>query len=534
MKSDDLKVKANAFMVQGRFSEAVPVLMKLYKFNSSDDDILLRLGVSEIKLGHLEEAQNWLLKACDLKPTNPACYLYLANIQTQNHQAEEAIESYRAAISLQPDLAIAHLNIASLLMELKQLDDAEYHYKYVIKLQPGNADAYANLAQVEELLNKIEEARDSVAKALKIVPNHLAALMALGKIEKREKNYSVAEGLFRKIKTLSSIPSLTAIASFELGHCLDKLGQYDNAYAATLDGKGILIESIKNLPFDKSLYQKKIKQNRDLFDKSDSLSSDMTDNERRAPIFFVGFPRSGTTLVEQILNEHTDLVTSDEFPLIDNLIEKIPTIIDTQKPYPACLDEFTPSDYALLRESYWLDASNMIGDLDEHKILVDKLPLNIVELGFISRLFPNSHILVALRDPRDVCLSGFMQSFTLNPAMINFTSMESTVDFYNEVMGLWKHYKQVLPINWHEYKYEDIVDDFDATTRGIFEFFGLDYPEKAEYFYESAKNRMIDTPSYQDVATPVYARSKERWRNYKEYFTPYMDKLEPFITGFGY
>ena len=261
---------------------------------------------------------------------------------------------------------------------------------------------------------------------------------------------------------------------------------------------------------------------------------DHAQNSRPDPVFFVGFPRSGTTLVEQILNQHVDIVTSDETPLIDNLIDKIPTIINTEKTFPDCLQDFSEQDYAVLRKNYWSEAENNIEGLSPHQTFVDKLPLNIIELGFISKLFPDSRLLVALRDPRDACLSCFMQSFTPNPAMINFINMKDTVDFYDNVMNLWLRYQKALPIAWHQYRYEDLVDDFETTTRNIFKFLELDYPENAERFHETAKNRIINTPSYQDVATPIYARRKARWKNYEKHFTPYMKQLAPLIKEFGY
>lgn len=534
---NDMKVQANALMVQGRFADAITLLNKLYEKDSSDDDTLLRLGVSELKLNNLDRSEEWLTKASELKSTNPACYMYLAHIKTQKQDIVNAIDNYRTAISLQPDLAVAHLHLASLLMSVKQLEDSEYHYNYVINLQPDNANAYANLAQVQELLNKIDEARNSVSKALSITPGHVAALMVLGKIKKRDGEYLDAEKMFEKVISLSSVPALSASASFELGHCLDKLERYNEAISMTIKGKDLVLNSINNLPFDKKIYQSKIEANKNFLKKSQMKTSDKVRgdiNDRPAPVFFVGFPRSGTTLVEQILNQHEDIVTSDEASLVDDLINSISEITDTNMPYPQCLDALIDTDYALLREYYWKNATKEIDGLGQHKRLVDKLPLNIVELGFISRLFPNAKILVALRDPRDVCLSCFMQAFTPNPAMINFIDMESTTDFYHHVMDLWLNYRKNLPINWHQYRYEDLIDDFDETTSEIFSFLELDYPENAELFYEAVQDKAIKTPSYQDVATPIYSRSKARWKNYEQYLEPYMDRLAPFINDFGY
>ena len=189
---------------------------------------------------------------------------------------------------------------------------------------------------------------------------------------------------------------------------------------------------------------------------------------------------------------------------------------------------------ARVRDIYWEKAQEELGRIDENCILFDKSPLSIVDLGFIARVFPNASVLVAIRDPRDACLSSYMQGFALNPAMINFLGMDSTITFYTQVMGLWLDYREALPIRWHQYRYEDLVDDFDSTARMMFHFLGLEYPEDASDFYLTARNKQITTPSYQDVTKPVYDRSKDRWKNYQKYLAPYMGQLAPFIKEFGY
>ena len=141
---------------------------------------------------------------------------------------------------------------------------------------------------------------------------------------------------------------------------------------------------------------------------------------------------------------------------------------------------------------------------------------------------------MAIRDPRDVCLSCFMQGFTPNPAMANFLTLDSCVNFYVGTMSLWLQYRSVLPLRFHQYRYEDLVDDFDVVTRELFQFLELDYPVNIAEYYKSAKSRVINTPSYQEVTKPVYSHGKARWKNYRGNLEPFTKKLLPFIDEFGY
>lgn len=162
--------------------------------------------------------------------------------------------------------------------------------------------------------------------------------------------------------------------------------------------------------------------------------------ESRAPIFLLGFPRSGTTLLDQILDSHPRLTTLDEQALVNTLVKKVAQM---PRSYPDQLQAVTTADVDVLRHEYWQLAQAAI-DLSADQILVDKFPLNIVHVPLIHRLFPNAKFILALRHPCDVCLSCYMQEFELNDAMVNLLALDSTVALYDQVMRLWQQYTQVL------------------------------------------------------------------------------------------
>jgi len=175
-------------------------------------------------------------------------------------------------------------------------------------------------------------------------------------------------------------------------------------------------------------------------------------------------------------------------------------------------------------------AGNPVG-----RLVVDKLPLNIVEAGLIHRLFPQARFILAVRHPCDVCLNCFMQSFRINHAMANFLTLEDAALPYDKVMALWAQYRAVLPLEARQVRYEDLVDDFDGTVGGLLEFLGLGWDDGVRRYAERAgRSKRIDTPSDNQVTEAIYTRARYRWRRYEARLAPIMDRLAPHIAAFGY
>jgi Sulfotransferase family len=248
------------------------------------------------------------------------------------------------------------------------------------------------------------------------------------------------------------------------------------------------------------------------------------------PVFLVGFPRSGTTLLDQMLSGH---------PGID-VLEERDTLQDVLKEHAlsdAGLEAFLRLDAASLerrRQLYWRRVAEFMGERDEDKLFVDKLPLNSVFMPLMRRLFPGARFLFALRDPRDVVLSCFMQSFTLNEAMRHFLSLQETAAYYTAVMRVGADSLERLPAAAHRVRYEDVVEDTEGEARRLLGFLGIAWEPKVLDFQETARWRRINTPSYHQVAQPIYASAKRRWRRYEDQLGLVMSVLEPFVKRFGY
>jgi hypothetical protein len=247
------------------------------------------------------------------------------------------------------------------------------------------------------------------------------------------------------------------------------------------------------------------------------------------PVFLVGFPRSGTTLTGQLLAAHSGIHTLDERPTLAPVI----TDFGTEERLELIAD-LSPETIVAHRTRYRQLLRDMAGTEGRGRLIVDKNPLYLCYLGLIRRFFPEARVIVIHRDPRDVCLSNFMQDFALSPFMQNFLTLEHTVAFYDTVMNLFYHFRANLDLAMLEVRYEDLVADFREAAGRMMSFLGLEWEEGIASFYEQAQRRFIRTPSYQQVIQPIYSSAKGRWRNYEAQLAPHLARLQPHIEDLGY
>ena len=188
-----------------------------------------------------------------------------------------------------------------------------------------------------------------------------------------------------------------------------------------------------------------------------------------------------------------------------------------------------------IRKFYFTNRDKFINNKDNQKIYIDKMPLNIIHVGEVIRIFPEAKFIVSLRHPCDCVLSCFMQSFTLNNAMANFLNLEDTANLYNLVMKLWIQYTSTFSIKYHTVKYEDIVLNFEKTVKNIVSFLELPWSDNVFKFYETAEKReLISTPSYDQVNKPIYTKAIGRWKKYEKQLLKNLPVLEPWIKKFDY
>lgn len=498
--------------------------------------VLYNLGAIYQAQGRLEDAMERYRQAVRLQPDMAVAQYALATVLLILGRTNEAVDCLQLALKHKPDYAEAWLHLGKAQLVQGQLDAAVEILARAVRLKPDDAQAHAMLAEAYERTNRLDEARGAVDRALELVPDLPAACLQAARLERRAGEYDKA---LRRLDRLIREPTQSATraeAHIERGFVLDRLDEYPAAFEAFAAGQQTAARLPNAVQLDKDAFLNNVTKNRDWFtgERVKAWADAAPEDGLPVPVFLVGFPRSGTTLTEQILAGHPGLVTSGERPMLNHVLHRLQDEWGGVEGYPACLEQLDGDRIRALRTYYWKCAKELMGSDLDGKRLVDKHPLNSVHLGLIRRLFPDAKILFALRDPRDTCLSCFMQSFRPNLAMVNFFDIERTARAYGAVMELWRHYRTVLGLEYLEFRYEDLIFELEATARRLVAFIGEAWDPALLRYYDRANEKRIVTPSYQAVTSPIYTRSVGRWRKYRAQLAPVLPVLQPFVESLGY
>ncbi|MEQ8769476.1 MAG: sulfotransferase [Phycisphaerales bacterium] len=415
-------------------------------------------------------------------------------------------------------------------------------YERAAALAPKSPLPRAMLAKLHEEMNDLPEARQAADEALALDPNNPTARLVSALVDRREGRLAEAREKFMAIiygdsgRLLEHFPpAARAMIWNRHAHTLDALGEHDAAFAA--------FEYAQTLRW--SLPDAKRVDASWVFGAADRALDAMNRDRlarwtrwepgdgRPDPVFLVGFPRSGTTLTEQILAAHPGVVTLDEdSPLAD--VGGVLGPLMPDGPTGDALDNAATKNLLRAREAYFAGVSARLGDAAHGKLLIDKLPLAILELPMICRLFPSARIIVAIRDPRDVCLSAVMRLMVPNPAMANLTTLPKAAAFYEKVMDFWLTVRPNVRHAWIESRYEDLVSDPEPAVRRLVEFLGLPWDDAVLRHQDHVRGKAISTPSYEAVGSRITTRSVARWQQHRERIKPVLPTLAPFLHALGY
>ena len=491
------------------------------------------LATAWVLQGRPEEAERCLRRALALDPRFVDARYNLGNVLRDLKRAEEAEAAYRSTLDDDPDHLDALNNLGLLLMARHRLEEAETLLRRARDLDPANAGVLWNLASCLEQRNKIDDAHGIVRTLLETAPDDVAANLIAARLERRRGDLESAAGRLQAVLAATTDDGVRLNANFDLGLVLDGLDRPAQAFAAFARANDLQKATTEAAGIDGATYRDRVGHARRWFG-AERLAAwgcaPPVADPARPVVFFVGFPRSGTTLMEQILAAHPGLVTTGE----ESPLERVRETMRKEGGYPECLDRLSPPDIRDWRQAFWRHAAATVGAATDGRTLVDKLPLNLIHLGMVNRLFPEAKVIVALRDPRDVCLSCFFQNFRSTAAMVNFQSIEDTAALYAQTMDLWFHYRRHMTVVWTEYRYEDLIADMQGTARGVLEFLGLEWSDDILAYREAARSRTISTPSYRDVGEGLYKRAVGRWRRYQDELAPILPMLAPYVDAFGY
>lgn len=491
------------------------------------------LGVICFSLERFEDAVASYNKALQLKPDFSEAHNNLGNALKSLGRYEEAIACYNNALQIKPDDTEVHNNLGTTFIQLGRYKEAIARFTKVLQIKPGDMQACNNLLEQYERDNNLPALKDALENAKETLPEDDSNLLYhLGQLASREKRLEDARTYLEKVSSSKLSPKFYYSHAELLGKTYDKLNMHDKAFEQFELMNNRASQSISAQKVDAQRYYNSLVQLSDSWAAAPSpaWSSEVTSsNEGCRLAFLIGFPRSGTTLLDTILRSHPKVTVVEEMLMVQHMMAHL-GVLGT---YEETIN-LDPGQLAELRGAYYKELNKHL-DTTGYDLVIDKMPLNINHVGLIHRVFPEARFILALRHPCDCVLSCFMQYFKLTNAMANFLDLGQAAKYYDAVMRLWKIYNEHLNLPVGVVKYEDLVLDLKGNAEPLLDFLGLEWHENMENYQKTALARgRIKTPSYNQVTQELYTQASGRWENYRKQMEPVLPLLEPWARHFGY
>lgn len=514
----------NARAGRGDGAGAVDALKRALAIDADAAPTWLNLASALFALDKAEEGERTLQEATRRFPDDPKpSYQLYIGYKTALRQ-DDAIAALEQAVARAPDDADLQLKLGVEYGIVRRTTDAERAYHNSLTLDPGKVDAYLGLAIQYEHMNRETEFAPLIALA-RVNGIGDGALAFIETMDLRR------AGLFEEgLARLDAVPAdLEPVRTHHLrATLLDRLHCTDEAFASYARANAMMEEEPSNPR------QRGAKLRADLAREIALLTPAWRDSWKPAsntdtqedPVFLVGFPRSGTTLLDTILMGHARTVVLEEQPPLNIVEEDIGGM--------AALPAMDSEAVARARRRYFEEV-NKIECVQPGQLLIDKSPLFLYRLPLIQRLFPKARIILALRHPCDVVLSCYMSSFRLNSAMANFLRLEDAAAFYDMCFDHWTKAGALFDASVYPIVYEKLVDDVEGQVRPLLDWLGLEWNAAVLDHSRTARSRgLITTASYSQVTEPIYNRAAGRWKRYAAHLEPVFETLAPWAERFGY
>jgi len=526
-----------ALLAQHRHAEALAAYAGAGALGEASADFFYNVGLAHFYMGNFEAALRVLHDAVKLAPEDGEIryqYAVCCDESMRPDDALAALDGWPHMRGLTTDLLA---KIGLLLMKLGDLQGAGQAVELASRDPRPDAEASLRMIQVQERTNRVDEALAGLAR-LKRDPRANSLGVDLKAVEAR---LADREGRMQEAHDLLTA-LLDATAEFHLRHyylfplakSLDALGRHDDAFSALDEAHRSQLSNLKRAAPDSPAWKEPPFRIADFGCHPADVAAWDTSGAppvEDSPIFIVGFPRSGTTLLEQTLDAHASLVSMDETRYLYQVIDRMS---GENIRYPRKLAHMSRAQLDQLRDFYWDKVRRKV-DLAPGRRLVDKNPLNLLALPAIRRLFPNSRVLLAIRHPCDIILSCYMQHFTAPDFILLCRSLPSLTAAYGRAFEFWNREAALLQPAIRDVRYEDFVTDFERQVRAMADFLGLEWTDALLEPGEHARRKgFISTPSYSQVVQPVHARSIGRWKAYEKRFDDVIPLLRPHLDRWGY
>ena len=482
-------------------------------------------------------AQALLERALAMEPGNPATLTGLAIFHRQNGRLREAVLACDAAIAAWPDYPDAWLERGAILSSGGSAEAARKSFARAAELAPQSAPAHAGLAALAAREGNVGDARLHAEQALALDPGNIVAATALARADIAAGQSERARDLLAPRAAAMTKPNFDRMLTLvTLGDALDRLKDHAGAYAAYARSKADFAAIHADTAAGRMRHGEFIEAIAQGFAAVDPWPGAVCASPRAETprhVFLLGYPRSGTTLLENVLATLPGVAALEERPTLAAADREY--LSGSHGEVVASLARFARLDGPALDDlsrAYWEKVADA-GVPNGAACFVDMDPLKGTRLPLIARLFPDARILIMRRDPRDVVWSCFRTNFAMTSGTLDYTSLESTARHYDALMRLTQSCLDRLPLNVHEVHYHCLVRDFDSTTREICDFLGLEWTADLRRFDRTAARRGVTTASAGQVQRGLYDGPRQ-WEPYAQFFAPVMPMLQPWIDRFGY
>jgi tetratricopeptide (TPR) repeat protein len=484
--------------------------------------------------GERVECEMHARNAIRLAPRDPQSHGIMGLMLTETNRAPAGEYHFRKAIELAGENTRVATNLANCLKQQGKVEESEKWFQRAVELAPDNVNALVSWSRLEEARRDIPKAWELLKKAEAIAPMGADLSLARAVLYGREKKNDEAIAELSKSQS-GGRGQLTAVALLERGRLYDKADRFDEAWADYVEGNRLCRE-VQGRVYAEGLARNQVERLKAFFTRSrmSILPRAHVRKDKPQPIFIVGYPRSGTTMVEQTLTAHPEVSAGDELVFINDLTRVGPRWLGSPLQYPEALADLWMGDNLLVPDQfrdYYLERAEQLGIWEQGaRFFTDKMPLNETHLGLIQLVFPEAPIIHVRRHPLDSLASNFSNFLThgFNQAF----DVTTIAKHYVLVDGLVAHYREQLDLNYLELRYEDLVQDQESHVRRMLEFCRIDFDPKVLAFHEN--QRYARTASYAQVTEKLYDSSVNRFRHYRRHLGGAVEILRPVIERLGY
>jgi tetratricopeptide (TPR) repeat protein len=509
-----------ALALTRHYQEASTALYHALRIQSDCVPAYVNLSIAYNESGDLNRAVTHRQHALRLQPNDADGHYQLGLLLTLQGKREEAVAAYREAIRLDPQAVNPVIRLGRLLLEGGHAEEGHRLLEHALSLAPNDGEAHVAFGQLLVSLGKLEEGKAHFLKALTLKPDSSWAYYSLSRL----RNHKFTDSDLSRIRDLLHAPQMTLRdridLHFALAYALDRAKAFDEAFTHFDQANALQREDLERqgIPFRSEVFIEFVDRLMAFFDARYFKRVQSYGSASDLPIFIVGMPRSGSSLVEQILASHPAVFGAGEIGNMNRLGANLPTLLASTSLYPECLASLDQAGSRRLAEDYLDDLQRLGGS----KLRVaDKMLTNSVYLGLIATFLPRAQVIHCVRDPLDVGWSCYYQNFRDVPFACDLRALGI---YYLHLQRLMAHWKSVLPMPIYEVCYEEIVQDTERISREMIDFCRLPWDDACLRFHET--ERLVITSSDMQVREPIYKKSVGKWKNYERHLAPLIDALK--------